>query len=425
MLVSYFTPSHDITYLPRVYESLKQQTANNWEWVVVLNGPACGLENDVKSITDSDPRVHITTLGNSGSDKIPIGLLKHIAAYYCRGDLLAELDHDDELSWDCTGVLISTHEKIHADFYYSSCIEYESGKSRSAYSPGIGWTYSKVDFNGKSEIQTDAFPPSPAAFGKIWYAPNHIRVWTSEFYHSINGHDKTLSILDDHEILIRTYLTGNVHFINAALYKYHIHPGNTCQDPAINPGIQTKTLQYYQQHALALAARWSDLNNLKKLDICCWQNKIRSDFVGVDIGYGADVQCDLNKTWPFEDGSVGVIHAQDALEHLSSPVHTMSEIHRVLAPGGWLISNTPSTDGRGAFQDPTHVSFWNSNSFWYYTKAVTSAYIGTPVRFQCQYVTNYYPTQWHNTHNIPYVRADLVKLTGLTDRRLTPGIIEI
>ena len=28
---------------------------------------------------------------------------------------------------------------------------------------------------------------------------------------------------------------------------------------------------------------------------------------------------------------------------------------------------TPSTDGRGAFQDPTHVSFYNENSFWYFT----------------------------------------------------------
>ncbi len=27
----------------------------------------------------------------------------------------------------------------------------------------------------------------------------------------------------------------------------------------------------------------------------------------------------------------------------------------------------PSTDGRGAFQDPTHVSFWNINSFMYYS----------------------------------------------------------
>ena len=32
-----------------------------------------------------------------------------------------------------------------------------------------------------------------------------------------------------------------------------------------------------------------------------------------------------------------------------------------------LLSLTPSTDGRGAYQDPTHVAFYNENSFWYYT----------------------------------------------------------
>jgi hypothetical protein len=28
----------------------------------------------------------------------------------------------------------------------------------------------------------------------------------------------------------------------------------------------------------------------------------------------------------------------------------------------------PSTDGRGAFQDPTHVSFWNANTFAYFSR---------------------------------------------------------
>jgi O-antigen biosynthesis protein len=40
-----------------------------------------------------------------------------------------------------------------------------------------------------------------------------------------------------------------------------------------------------------------------------------------------------------------------------------------LVPGGWLLAATPSTDVRGAFQDPTNCSFWNvPNSFWYNRK---------------------------------------------------------
>ncbi len=39
----------------------------------------------------------------------------------------------------------------------------------------------------------------------------------------------------------------------------------------------------------------------------------------------------------------------------------MNEIWRICKPGATLDILVPSTDGRGAFQDPTHVSFWNIN----------------------------------------------------------------
>lgn len=51
------------------------------------------------------------------------------------------------------------------------------------------------------------------------------------------------------------------------------------------------------------------------------------------------------------------------------PVRTTKVLDHCLAPQGWLLSQTTCTDGRGAFQDPTHVSFEKSTSFWYYTCA--------------------------------------------------------
>jgi SAM-dependent methyltransferase len=103
-------------------------------------------------------------------------------------------------------------------------------------------------------------------------------------------------------------------------------------------------------------------------------------------------------------------------------VGLMNELYRVLAPGGWIISRTPSTDGRGAFQDPTHVSFWNPNSFWYYTRREQARYVpGVRCRFQGPRVWQTFPTEWHRTNNIPYVYADLVALKG----QRQPGICEI
>lgn len=104
-----------------------------------------------------------------------------------------------------------------------------------------------------------------------------------------------------------------------------------------------------------------------KVDLCCGPNK-PAGFTGVDIapGPGVDVVHDLNQDFPFEDSSVEVLRAHDAIEHLPDRIRTMNEIWRVCRDGATVDIKVPSTDGRGAFQDPTHVSYWNINSFYYY-----------------------------------------------------------
>jgi predicted O-linked N-acetylglucosamine transferase (SPINDLY family) len=90
--------------------------------------------------------------------------------------------------------------------------------------------------------------------------------------------------------------------------------------------------------------------------------------VGVDVcpGLGVDIVADLNQRFPFPDNSVDELRAYDTIEHLVDRIHTMNEIWRICKPGAKVDILVPSTDGRGAFQDPTHVSFWNINSFLYY-----------------------------------------------------------
>jgi SAM-dependent methyltransferase len=92
-------------------------------------------------------------------------------------------------------------------------------------------------------------------------------------------------------------------------------------------------------------------------------------------------------------------------------VALINEIYRLLAPGGLLLSMTPSTDGRGAFQDPTHVAFYNENSFWYYTEASYRNFVPEiKARFQSSRLVTTFPTEWHARHNIPYVTANLIAL---------------
>ncbi|MEK6881388.1 MAG: methyltransferase domain-containing protein [Nanoarchaeota archaeon] len=157
---------------------------------------------------------------------------------------------------------------------------------------------------------------------------------------------------------------------------------------------------------------------MRKIDLCGGHGK-PTGYESVDLK-NSDIVADLNNQWPFKDGEVGLFRAHDALEHLKNPIHTMKEIYRCLSPKGWLLSLTPSTDGRGAFCDPTHVSFWNSFSLRYYTHKLQAQYIDTPVKFQLNRIKDFFPSEYHKFHNIVYVKADLLKFSGRT-----PGLIEI
>jgi hypothetical protein len=64
---------------------------------------------------------------------------------------------------------------------------------------------------------------------------------------------------------------------------------------------------------------------------------------------------------------VDEIAAIDIFEHLKSQVHVMNEAWRVLKPDALLRVVVPTTEGRGAYQDPTHCSFFNRNSFHYFS----------------------------------------------------------
>jgi len=96
-----------------------------------------------------------------------------------------------------------------------------------------------------------------------------------------------------------------------------------------------------------------------------------------------DLLCDVTQGLPFDDNSVEEVRAVDFLEHI--PMETcqsvIEEIWRVLVPGGRLTHSTPSTDGRGAFQDPTHRSFWNINTWMYYMDDAHRGSIGTRAKF--------------------------------------------
>ncbi|GAH16216.1 unnamed protein product [marine sediment metagenome] len=107
-----------------------------------------------------------------------------------------------------------------------------------------------------------------------------------------------------------------------------------------------------------------------KLNLGCGLRKMGEGFVNIDNRdeVNPDLVCDITKGLPYKDNEVDEITAIDLLEHLErmEVLALMDEIWRVLKHGGQFKHITPSTDGRGAFQDPHHKSFWNINTWKYY-----------------------------------------------------------
>lgn len=413
-LISVITPTHNPKYLAETYQSLCKQTYKNWEWVVVVNGSASKI--DIQGIVKKDERVKIFNYEGPAF----IGAIKNFSFMKGTGDFLVELDHDDLLPSNALGDIVDAFNKTNADFVYSNyCEFFENGLFH--FYPDWqtnGWRYRNSVVDGREISECVAFKPSASATSLIYYAPNHVRVWRKSFYQRIGGHNVNFPVADDHELIIRTYLEGTMHHIDKCLYLYRMGEQNSFSKRLDE--IQTLTFQLYFTYIERLLLREGQLRGLGCYDLGGAFNS-PTGWSAVDMEPPAAVVADLSKPWPFETNSVMAFRAHDFIEHIADKQHVMSELHRCLAPGGWALISVPSTDGRGAFQDPTHVSYWNENSFWYYTRPEQAKYIRNYDKmFIERRLFTYFPTEWHKTHNIPYTVAELVAQKG--DISEVPGL---
>lgn len=363
------------SFLDDLYQSLIEQTYSNWEWIIYLNN-LDGRSISNKAILQ-DARVKIY---NEGYDDSRVGFNKNKAFHLAKGDVLVEVDHDDILTSDCLEELYKAYQDPTVGFVYSDCAVWHMNGKFEPYGAAFGWTHKYFVWKDKQLISMNSFPPTSRSVAFIWYAPDHVRSWRKEVYREIGGHNPELSICDDHELMIRTYLKSKMHHVPKTLYIYRVTGENTWLER--NKAIQETTVQLFNQHAWDLAVKEARERGLSVVEIGGGINPKPGCEINIDLENG-NVKADLNDGIPLPDNSVGVLNASHIIEHLHDKNKIMSEIHRVLADGGWAFIEVPSTDGRGAFQDPTHVSYWNENSFWYYTRADKAAFIrNNTIRFQ-------------------------------------------
>lgn len=212
---AYNTPPE---FVKRLYESLCAQTYNNWNWWII-DDSSPNKVNYFERLKDS--RIHIikniTEHGN-------IGFNKNLIASIADGDYLVEVDHDDELTPDCLELLKKAFDTYSdCDFVYSYALEEIGGKSvwyGDYFALGLG-EYEEHDILGTKMTIPITADVNALSIRHIVGAPNHVRCWKKDFYHRIGGHNKELSVLDDLDILMRTFIHGKMCKIPKVLYIQH------------------------------------------------------------------------------------------------------------------------------------------------------------------------------------------------------------
>ncbi|HTW21237.1 MAG TPA: glycosyltransferase [Mycobacteriales bacterium] len=399
--VSVFTPTHDPRFLDDAFDSLLAQTFTDWEWIVLLNGKATNWRPP-----STDPRVRT----HRASSRIRgVGSAKRAACELATGAILVELDHDDRLHNTALDEIARafasnpTASLAYSDF---TQINDDGSPNLERWDATNGWVYNDEVIDGTTYLRCTSLAATPHNVGYIWYAPNHVRAFRRTAYDDAGGYDASLVVLDDQDLMIRLFQLGEFVHIPRCLYFQRVHRRNTQADPALNAAIQDGTIALYREHIESMTLAWASRNGLGCVALDAPANVNDAD---IDERFTRLMIDPDQVRLGVPDGALGVVNAVDILSRVRDRASFLNEAHRALDPAGLLLTDTPSTDGRGAFQDPSLVAFYNENSFMYLTQERLRRTIpALTSRWQISHLMTYYPSPIHEAADIAYVKANLL-----------------
>lgn len=122
-----------------------------------------------------------------------------------------------------------------------------------------------------------------------------------------------------------------------------------------------------------------------KLNLGAGNVRLREGYVTLDANaaHSPDILATVPPI-PLPDASCDTVFASHFLEHLDNDqvVELFREVWRVLELGGTFEAVVPYALSHGAFQDPTHKSFWVPERFLYHTPHFRELGYGLEDRFR-------------------------------------------
>lgn len=210
--------------LARTWASLKNQTHRDWTWWVWDDSTNNEAWRQLWGLC-ADERFRIVPMRGMSNIGV-IGEVKRRLMMAADGDILVELDHDDELTPNALAE-IDTAMQPGVDFVYSDWCEINAAGEWCRYPDGWAFGYGdQYQVDGRWVMRAPEI--NGTTMRHIVSAPNHVRAWDTHFYRSIGGHDAELPVADDYELCVRTFLNGTIRHIPKLLYKQHIG-GHTAQ----------------------------------------------------------------------------------------------------------------------------------------------------------------------------------------------------
>jgi glycosyltransferase involved in cell wall biosynthesis len=262
-LVSVVTPTHNIgSMILRAYDSLSSQTYGEWEWVLYDDSTDEETAGILKSIARSDHRVRVHRGGDHSG---VVGEVKRRGFSLAEGDIILELDHDDELIETCIEQVVAGFSaNPECGFAYTDCAEVESDGSPVRYGENFAFGFGTYrnqmcEYRGKSYLVANNPPINTKTLSHIVGMPNHARAWTRSAYMDIGGHSADLGVADDYELLLRTFLKTRMLHVKHFGYVQHRRPGRVNTHLVRNREIQGQVAVLSRAYASAVQRRAREL----------------------------------------------------------------------------------------------------------------------------------------------------------------------